>query len=71
MRFDCVFLKMFMIWGCFEGPFLRPFGTLWCKQMSSEKHVQKVSEKGFAGHTGKTVPGAVGPLKEDNQTAQP
>ena len=32
--------------------------------------MQKVSKKGFAGHAGKTVPGAVGPLKEDNQTAQ-
>ena len=32
--------------------------------------MEKVSQKGFAGHAGKTIPGAVVPLKEDNQAAQ-
>ena len=69
MRFDRAFLQIFVIWGCFEGPCLRPFGTIRCNKMSSEKQMQKVLKKGFAGHTGKTVPGAVGPLnKQENRT---
>ena len=70
MRFDDEFLQIFMIFGRFEAPILRRFGTKCCKKRGSEKIMQKGSKKGSAGHAGKRVVGAVGPLKQDNQTAQ-
>ena len=71
MRFDDEFLRMFVIFCCFEAPILRPVGTIRCKKRNSETKMQKTCKKGSAGHTVKTVPGAVGPLnKQDNETVQ-
>ena len=70
MRLDGAFLQMFAVLGSFEAPILRPSGTTRCIKKCSEKMMQKVSKNGFASQPGKTVPGAVGPLKQDNQTAQ-
>ena len=67
VRFDDEFLHIFTILGCFEAPILRPFGTNRCKKRCSEKKMRRVMKKGSAG---KTVVEAVGPLKQDNQTAQ-
>jgi len=41
------------------------FGGRGCKKMRSEKMMQKVFKNGCASYAGKTVPGAVGPLKTD------
>ena len=38
--------------------------------MRSEKMMQTVLKNGSAGQTSKTIPGAVGPLKTDNEESQ-
>ena len=62
-----IFLQIFVILCCFWAPILRPFGTIRCKKMSSEKMMQKVLKNGYAVHASNFVPGG-GPLKQRNQT---
>ena len=42
MRSDDELLQIFVIFGCFEAPILRPFGSNRCKKMSSETNAKSV-----------------------------
>ena len=55
-----------MFWGLPWGTLGHHFGGRGCKKMRSEKMMQKVFKNWCAGYAGKTVPGAVAPLKTDN-----
>ena len=41
-----------------------------CEKRGSEKEMEKVSKKGHASHARKTVPGGVGPLKQEKTRHQ-
>ena len=41
-----------------------------CEKRSSGKEMRKVTKKGHASHTRKTVPGCVGPLKQEKTIHQ-
>ena len=41
-----------------------------CEKRSSGKEMRKVTKKGHASHTRKTVPGGVGPLKQEKTRHQ-
>ena len=60
------FDSILVFWGLPRGTLGHHFGGRGCKKMRSEKMMQKVFKNGCAGCAGKTVPGAVGPLKTDN-----
>ena len=59
-----------MIWGCFEIPIWKRFGSKSRNKNGSENQMQNVSKKGAASSTGKTVRGAVDPLKDKNSRLQ-
>ena len=58
------FKQMFVIWGCFDAPIVRPVGTNRCGRACSRK-----MENGSASHASKTALWVAGPLNQDNQTA--
>ena len=60
------FDTILVFWGLPRGTLGHHFGGRGCKKMRSEKMMQKVFKNGCASCAGKTVPGAVGPLKTDN-----
>ena len=66
MRFDEEFFTFVGFCALLRLPFFHHLARVVGKNRS-EKNMQKVFKNGSAGNARKTVPGAVGPLKTDNQ----
>ena len=70
MRFDEDFFEICEILCSFEAPISAPFGTSCGKKQVFKKCAKNMLKKGYAGNASKNDPGAVGPLKREENRPQ-